>query len=212
MVYASFTFRDLHERFNVKATSEKFIPEVEPVRPGPLLTDYLAETRFLPAYSEKARCEYYVSPILREAWRFFKDQYTLFSGENLDVDTELGLNGECDFILSAEPNAVYIETPIVCVVEAKKENMEAGLRQCAAQLVGAFRFNQKDGWDVHRLYGCVTIGVQWQFIRLESGTKLSVEPTSYFVDDLPALLGVWRYLLTLANPKSSKEKEIIPNI
>lgn len=212
MAYASFTFRDLHERFNVKATSEKFIPEVKPVAPGPLLIDSLAETRFLPAYTEKARCEYYVSPILREAWRFFKNQYTLFSGENLDADPELDINVECDFIISAKPNAVYIEAPVVCVVEAKKENMEAGLRQCAAQLVGAYRFNQKDGCVRRILYGCVTIGVQWQFIRLGNGTKLSVEPSSYFVDDLPLLLGVWRYLLTLANAKPDKETDILPII
>ncbi len=42
--------------------------------------------------------------------------------------------------------------------------------ECAAQMYGARIFNQKKKNNIHDIYGCVSIGVEWQFMKLEGQT------------------------------------------
>jgi hypothetical protein len=50
-----------------------------------------------------------------------------------------------------------------------------------------------------RLYGCVTIGTDWRFLSFEGETKQVVlDPSTYFINDLTRLLGVFRYILDVS--------------
>lgn len=197
MAYSTFTVQQLTERYAVTARRLAFVPEsCAPVAPSAALAGLIDENRRLPLYSEKARSEFYVAPVLRELWRLFGGRFSLFSGENLDVSAEEGLNGECDFILCAKADAVVVEAPVVCVIEAKRENFELGRDQCAAQLLAAHRLNERTGCNTPTLFGCVTIGTQWQFLRLTDGRLLEIDPAPLFIDDLPRLLGVWVWTLS----------------
>jgi hypothetical protein len=46
------------------------------------------------------------------------------------VDPEQGLNGVCDFIITQSPQQLFISMPILMLVEAKNENLKAGMAQC----------------------------------------------------------------------------------
>ena len=88
------------------------------------------------------------------------------SPASLDVDPGQGLIGECDFILAVGPALPPLHAPLMTVVEAKKNDVEAGLGQCIAQMVGAKRFDESAGRMTAPVFGCVTTGETWQFLQL----------------------------------------------
>ena len=90
------------------------------VEPSSLITQTLAINIRKPMASEKAKSELLIVPILNELTERNHDSFTYFSGYAFDVDSSLGLTGRCDFVLSTEPNALVIESPVFCVVEAQK--------------------------------------------------------------------------------------------
>lgn len=57
------------------------------------------------------------------------------------------------------------------------------------QMYAAWLFNQKKGETIKTIYGSVTFGLAWQFLRLED--KLAhLDPTIYYTSDLPHILGI----------------------
>ena len=80
-------------------------------------------------------------PILLELRKQNNKQFTIFSGENLIADVENGLNGECDFIITQDTGSYELNPPLLQIIEAKKNDVESGIAQCAAQLLGAKIYN-----------------------------------------------------------------------
>jgi hypothetical protein len=117
---------------------------------------------------------------------------TLFSGEDLPVNPSEDLSGECDFFFALHAPKPYIDFPIISLVEAKHENMEWGLAQCAAQVYGAYLYNKAEGKEVPILYGCTTTGKDWQFFKLENSVFYVHHQE---MGDLPQILGTWHWIL-----------------
>jgi hypothetical protein len=195
MAYSSLTYTTLQERFGVRQQVIKWLPDDCPPHPDPELERHFDEMSDFPANSEKARSELYVMPMLLACWRPFRERLTLFSGERIDSDPRQGLSGECDFVFCAKPRLMWVEAPVVCVIEAKREDLEVGLRQCAAQLVGLHRFNERYRTPAEPLIGCTTDADRWQFVRLREGVHLDIDPRIRYLSDLPGLLGLWRWVL-----------------
>ncbi len=148
----------------------------------------------LPNGSELARQNYIVTPILMEVRRNAHYEITLYSGVNLVADKSKGLNGECDVILSKSKITAFIDTPIFTMVEAEKQDMNAGIGQCAAQMIGAQMFNQRKKKTVKEIYGCVTTGEVWQFLKL-ADNELILDTDRYHIDNVEAILGALRYVV-----------------
>jgi len=81
------------------------------------------------------------------------------------------------------------QSPLFLVVQAKKQDLELGLGQCAAQLVGALRFNRVHNPAIDTVFGCVTTGETWQFLQLFN-QHLSIDRTSFYINQLELLLGM----------------------
>jgi hypothetical protein len=140
--------------------------------------------RALVLHSEKSRSEAIVAPILSEA--ALKSGTRLFSGESFDVDVDSGLVGLVDFLFAQEAPGVTIVKPVLCIVEAKKADIDThALGQCIATMIAAQRYNE----NAATVYGCVTTGNDWQFLRL-SDKQVDVDPTFRYENDLPAILGI----------------------
>jgi hypothetical protein len=75
------------------------------------------------------------------------------------------------------------------VVEAKKNDIEVGLGQCIAQMVAARKFNEAAGRAQFPVYGCVTTGETWQFLRLMDRAAL-LNRDRYYLDNVTGILGV----------------------
>jgi hypothetical protein len=115
--------------------------------------------------TEKARSEVIINPVLLEVRRIFNQQISVFSGEEFNVDASIGLNGVCDFLISRSPEQLTVEAPAIVIVEAKKSDLKSGLGQCIAEMVAAQRFNEAKGKTITAVYGTVTSGTQWRFLK-----------------------------------------------
>ena len=115
--------------------------------------------------TEKARSELIVTPILVELRKHFNYQISFFSGKEFNIDPEKGLNGFCDFLISRSPEQLLIKTPVVALVEAKNDNLQNGLPQCMAEMIAARIFNERNN-NIAAIYGVVTTGTNWKFLRL----------------------------------------------
>ncbi len=171
-----------------------FLLDVPPVEPSTVLREYLAETIPLAvaSSSDKARSELIVTPVLVEVRRVLDRQVSLFSGEDFTVDESLGLKGRCDFLLSRSPEMLAIEAPVVIIVEAKQADLKTGLGQCLAEMVAAQRFNQEHNQQISTIYGSVSNGTQWQFLKLE-GQTATIDLSVYSLPPVEQILGflVW---------------------
>ena len=124
----------------------------------------------------------------------------IYSGQRLDVDPDSGLIGECDFIITATPPLPLIQAPIVCIIEAKKNDIETGLGQCVAQMLGALRLNQRDATGIETIFGCVTTGEIWQFLKLEQN-DIIIDQERYYIDNIRTILGVLQTIFAQYAPQ-----------
>ena len=147
--------------------------------------------------SEKSRSERLVSPILIELNSLNANQFSIYSGMNLDVDGSQGLNGECDFIFSFSRIQDFVTAPIFCITEAKKQDVEQGTIQCSAQLIAARKFNDSEGNHPTILYGCSTTGIEWRFLKYENN-EVTLDNKRYLVNELDTLLGVLQRIVEVS--------------
>ncbi|WP_413163784.1 hypothetical protein ACL6C3_30155 [Capilliphycus salinus ALCB114379] len=143
----------------------------------------------LASNSEKARSEMIIAPLLIELRKQLNSQISLFSGIEFNVDEEQGLKGICDFLISRSPELLMMTAPVILIVEAKKENLNAGLGQCVAEMVAARLFNEREENQIKTIYGAVTTGSIWKFIRLQNDT-VEIDLGEYFIDNVNKILGI----------------------
>jgi len=181
MAYSDFTLLELKQRFQltVEEAVDLFASAPEADLPR-VLADTLA--RYLPLAvnlnTEKARSELLIAPVLVEFKLLHRDRISLFFGIDFTVDEAAGLKGRCDYILACSPEQLALTAPVCVVVEAKNENIVAGIPQVLAAMLAAQRFNQQQALPEGPVYGAVTTGILWRFLRLD-GTRASVDVVEY---------------------------------
>jgi hypothetical protein len=202
MAYSNFKILDIRQKFGIRTRIVRLFEQIAPAAPSEWLIQTLSVYPELSVFSEKARSEWLIAPILTEVWKQTGKKFGIHSGVNLEADAEQGLNGECDFILTARPEKSYFLTaPVVAVVEAKKNDFVNGIPQCAAQLIGARIFNRLDAGgeiSLEPVFGAVTDGTEWLFMKLEDNF-LYVDTLSYEIagGGLPQILGIWKHILNI---------------
>ena len=192
MAYSDFKLGDLIKNFGLKIneTSEMFadVPEVEC---SEILTILLKENVDLAVAinTEKACSEMIIAPIFMEIRRKVNYNISLFSGVDFNVDFSQDLNWFCDFLISGSKEQLFIQAPVLTIVETKNENLKSGLGQCVAEMVAAQLFNQQEGNKISTIYGAVTIGTIWQFLQLD-GDVVSIDLREYYIQDIRKILGI----------------------
>ncbi|MBV8887215.1 MAG: hypothetical protein JO235_24915 [Chroococcidiopsidaceae cyanobacterium CP_BM_RX_35] len=193
MAYSDFTLQKLKKDFGLQIDEQpNLFASVEPVIGSDLLNTTLQETVQLAIAisTEKARSEMIITPVLLEVRRRANGQISLFSGTEFNVDDEKGLIGYCDYILSRSKEQLTINAPVILITEAKNENIKAGLGQCIAGMVVAQHFNQREGQPIDAIYGAVTTGEIWKFLKLTNMTG-SIDLTDYYISpNLNKILGI----------------------
>jgi len=174
----------------------RFLPQITPIAPSATLTDFLANS--LPVAvatgSEKARSEMIITPVLLEVRKILQQSISLFSGEDFTVDYKTGLSGICDYLISRSPEMLEIEAPAVAVVEAKKADLKTGIGQCVAEMVAMQKFNEAKGKPISVIYGSVSNGTQWRFLKLED-TIVSIDLNDYALPPVDEILGMLVWML-----------------
>ena len=192
MAYSDFNLSKFKKDFTIHINEEvDLFASVEPIPISDQLTNTLEETTelALAINTEKARSEMMITPILLEVRRKANYQISLFSGTDFNVDSEKGLNGYCDFLISRSQEQLTINAPVMIIVEAKNENIKGGLGQCMAAMLAAQIFNQQEGNEIKTIYGAVTTGDIWKFLKLE-GTNLWADLNNYYINEVNKILGI----------------------
>ena len=186
--YRYYKLEDLAEVCQIfSADVEDMLYPVQDVQASAILQGSLLRNRRLPLKNEKAKSEFIVAPILAEVWAI-NNNFKPLSGLSFNIDSSKGLSGRCDFLISNNPNASDLVSPVVCVYEAKNDSIEDWYGQCGAEMYAARLFNAQKGNDIHTIHGAVTNGFTWQFLKLE-GQTLFIDSQRYGLANLPQLLG-----------------------
>ena len=198
MSYADFTLESAEERLGLRVGLGDLFPDFTPL-PVPLwLHEGLDRGRGIAAItSEKARSEFLVAPILMACRELVSGDLAIYSGQRLDVDQSRGLVGECDYILARTAPVPRLRAPLLMILEAKRGDIELGLGQCVAQMVAAQLFNERAGTVRSPIFGVVTTGENWQFLKID-GSTVTLHTNRLFIDNLGAVLAALRIALTIA--------------
>ncbi len=196
MAYANFTLSQIAHQFHVDIDERSNLFAKVPV--ATLRPEFLAQLDelvplALSVSTEKARSELIISPVLLELWRMTGQQIGFFSGVLFDVDEAQGLAGYCDYILTKTPRQLFVEAPVLMLVEAKNEDMKRGYGQCLAEMLAAQRFNAVEGHGEDTVYGAVTTGDRWKFLDL-NGMTARIDAEDYYLEQIDKILGILLHL------------------
>ena len=116
----------------------------------------------------------------------------IWKGANLESDTTVGV---ADYLVAEHRG--YLESPFLCVVEAKKDDFEQGLAQCLVEMQACQWSNQQLGQNIDVL-GIVTNGQGWVFYKLDT-TGTVQETLPYALLSRESILGALHYIFGECN-------------
>ena len=190
MTYADFTLESAQAAFGLTAVARPLFPFRSLAAPWQLGPLAWAAGKVALRRNEKSRSEFFIAPVLGAVDVLAGGSLTVYSGLMLSVDAARGLTGECDFILGGDPFGVVVTAPLLTVVEAKRGDVDEGTGQAVAQMVATREFNDRAGRPTPVVFGCVSSGLEWQFMRL-AGSTLDYEPMPIPLSDLGRLLATF---------------------
>lgn len=191
------------ENFKITFTWGDFIESIkseESTPPAHLLHDFEFAQEHIDVFaSESARCHALIYPVLWECYKAYAKDYALWIGKSITYDETL--TGTPDYFVStrSEFGVPVVGTPLILLVEAKRNDFVLGWGQCLAELVAAQKIN---GDASEPVYGIVSDGEQWQFGRLV-GDVFTRNRTRYTSDSLPRLFGAVEAVFRSATGNSS---------
>ncbi|MGL5034490.1 MAG: hypothetical protein ACRC6M_11890 [Microcystaceae cyanobacterium] len=192
MSFSDFTLASVKQKFGLNLHEiPHFFQSIESVIISENLQKTLEENTILALASntEKARSEMLIIPILIELRRLLNNQISFFSGISFNVDPNQGLNGNCDYIISRSPELLFLNAPVVTLVEAKKEDLNLGIGQCLAEMIAAQIFNQQNNQEINTIYGVISSGTNWRFLKL-IGHDAHIDLNEYYLQDIAKILGI----------------------
>lgn len=108
--------------------------------------------------SEIRSGEILLFPILREVWKTYRENLSLFTHEELEYDDDL--RGHPDYFVCRVTEYGRIpDVPYLLVVEAKLDDFDKAWGQCLAAMLASQRLNQAPDLPV---YGIATNGKSWE--------------------------------------------------
>jgi hypothetical protein len=195
MPYSDFkNLEEITQKFKVSIISSgPLFREVKTVQASKSLMDILEENLplALNINTEKARSELIIAPVLVEVRKLLNRTISLFSGIEFKVDEQFNLTGYCDFIISNSPDQVFLKSPIICIVEAKNENIKSGFAQCMAEMIAARMFNEKNSVVYSYILGVITTGSNWKFLKLEQG-NIFIDYDEFLIGQVNNILSIFK--------------------
>ena len=191
MSYSDFkTLEQINSELGIVIKDENSLyTQIEPVKLSQLFVEIMkmAFDLAIKIDTEMARQSFIVDNVLIELKR--QVGISFFVGNTFNVDSSKGLTGNPDAIISQSDNQLYVTSPVVVLVEAKKSDLGSGYAQCIAEMEAARIFNEKKGNDIPIIYGVVTDGAIWRFISLQNNIA-AIDSYLYHFGDGSQILGI----------------------
>ena len=168
--------------------------QIEPVQVTPWFVETmrLAYPKAIRINTESSRQALIVDHVLMELAQHVTISFFLENAFN--VDSSKGLTGNPDGIISTSDNELYITSPVVVLVAAKKSDLGSGLAQCVAEMEAARMFNERKGQPISSISGVVTDGVLWQFLSLQDNVAM-IDSYLYNFDDGRKIVGILKFFV-----------------
>lgn len=167
-----------------KLQVDRLIPwhlETKPYQPSPFLAERLRRLEnFDLSFSERSR-ELLIDAFCEEVIDHYP-QLKIWKAAPLESADAIG---QADYLIT--PRKAYITTPLLCVIEAKKDDFEQGLAQCLVEMEACAWTNQQAGLAIDS-YGIVTNGEVWKFYKLTLDRQV-FETLPYSIGDRDRVLG-----------------------
>jgi hypothetical protein len=163
MPYSKFeSVEQVAEKFDIEVRAIPFMDKKEIEIPELYLSRLrikLADSAYF--INEYAVCEHIITPILDLVVEKYAS-LRIWSRIPFNVDQKNGLIVEPDYLIAPKTKYGGMETPPLCVIEAKKEKFDEGWAQALAEMVAASL------QGATTCYSCVTTGKIWEFGMLDN--------------------------------------------
>ncbi len=117
-----------------------------------------------------------------------------FSGLEWQATANGVFGGYCGFLRAKGPSQYILGPPFVAVVVAKSASIRSGLGQSISATYAAQLANQQARTAVTTIYGIVSTGRDWKFLRLQ-GKVVTIDILEYYIANLPKLMGILREIV-----------------
>ncbi len=187
--FSSFTYAEAFKQLNITDLNHWEI-HAEPVVLSAFFRERLQrleQTFNLQGYEESKKL--LIDAICEEAI-ITRDRLRIWKGPQLEGDIATGY---VDYLVAERKR--YLDTPLLCIIEAKKDDFEQGLAQCLVEMQACQWQNSQVDRPID-VFGIVTNGEGWQFYRLALTGEVYGTPL-YSVGDMELLLGRLRYIFQL---------------
>lgn len=193
MAFTDFkSIQQVQEAFNIKYAEDNYL-EFDEIQPSPeFLSEFNFSRKNIDIFASQAsRCENVIYPVLRDVFKQYVADYSLWSHTALSYDETL--TGIPDYLITSksELGKTMLGFPVVVVVEAKQNNFTEGWGQCAAELIAAQKLNKDESKPVH---GIVTDGEFWQFGKLVSDVFTKNE-MAFSMSELQKIFGALSFII-----------------
>ncbi len=184
--FSSFDLAAAYKELNLTRLIEWKI-DAEPVAPSEFYFERIRRMKevFDTTTSERAK-ELLIDAICEEAL-INHPQIKVWKAATIRSDDLVGV---VDYV--AAPDRAYLDNPLLCVAEAKKDDFEQGLAQCLVEMKACRWSNEEVGNRID-IYGIVTNGEGWKFYKF-SVTGDVYETLLYSVLKLDHILGALNFV------------------
>ncbi len=196
--FSSFTYAEAFQQLNIK-TIEAWTIDAPTQTPSDFFKqrlERLSELFDLSNYEESKKL--IIDAICEEAMyglRYLK----IWKGAKIESDC---LTGHADYVVAERKG--YFDRPLLCVIEAKKDDFEKGLAQCLVEMQACqWQNRQPDGYTQPiasdtDTFGIISNGSSWRFCKLLSSGEV-YQTGDYSTTIMEVLLGQLRYVFTQCN-------------
>lgn len=187
--FSQITRIDLSNEFGISIVGDSFLPHIESISVPYWLEHIIGRGKgnLATMRTEKSISEALIAPVLMAVQEIFHDKITVYSGEPLATEE---LSGVCDFLITKDPIAFDPQGGYFILVEAKKNDLLSGIPQCVAEMYAAQVLNKNED----TVYGCVSTGLEWLFMKLDNKTAMT-HPNVFTISEVDKILGVFGWII-----------------
>lgn len=160
--------------------------QAPPYHPGPFLAERLRRLEHFDLTGSEAAKELLIDALCEEA---IVNHPRLKIWKAAPLQSE-DLTGCADYLVT--PKKAYLTTPLLCIVEAKKDDFEKGMAQCLVEMQ-ACRWNNREAEYALDVYGVVSNGRVWQFYKLTPANQV-FETQPFSLGNLENVLTALEYV------------------
>ncbi len=189
-------------KFQLSIKKEEFITNIPPLAMPDLLKADLQYITLNYPYnvSEAAIRETILFPILKEVWKRYDQTLMLWANKSISFSKEL--SGMPDYVVAKQSHLgkIVFGSPLLAVVEAKKDDFEGGWAQCLLEMYTIQKINNNPNLPV---FGIVSNGDNWQFGKLEN-TQFTENTSDAFLQEMDNLFSTLIFFFELCHQNISK--------